>query len=541
MGFKDAFLHTGKTYADAPVEVVLTRGFSSNEARLQAMQRVLGDVMQRGATATRAQVESSEAMRSELAYQATAIQDQMRHGSDAVCRTIHDASWDVIEEIQRLSDYLGAGLASIRWAVERHAQTSAEILATLLNSLDNESRQYFHQGVKCYESGEFAMAEERFQKALGANRTNYYAYQYLGFIAVETDHPEEAIRYFELAHKFAEEDYHRGLALSHLARCYHAQGDDHRAWDLSRQATQFCPKSGKLWYETSVYAVRAGFPDSALHTLENSIYCDWTYWAVSLVDADFEPLRPALVSRLAMIRERERTKALAQIDRLERTLQTARRMLVPAELLEAPVAAASEFAGAARGGDVFTCLRVAADASICASDLFAAASKAISGRHRATEAERKRIKDECQRALSEERQALHEALSNKYDLDHRRVHWGPGWLVAIPATVGWFFLSFRIRDPQIAAGWPNAHVGLALLSYLVFPFAVSVLVRLVSQVVLASRRRAMAVKVDRERTRFEERKTVVERASDAKTQEIENRLAQDAEYIMLCRNEEPLS
>ncbi len=112
----------------------------------------------------------------------------------------------------------------------------------LLNALDNTSRQYWEQGVKCYETAEYGLAKERFNRALDANRTNYFAYQYLGFIAVQAEESEEALKSFGLARKFAESGYHRALALSHLARTYNAVGNLPQAVESSVEAAESCTR-----------------------------------------------------------------------------------------------------------------------------------------------------------------------------------------------------------------------------------------------------------------------------------------------------------
>ena len=70
---------------------------------------------------------------------------------------------------------------------------SQNILQVLLNALDNKSRQYWEQGVKCYESSEYEMAKERFNCAVVENRTNYFACQYLGFISVHDQNPLDTL------------------------------------------------------------------------------------------------------------------------------------------------------------------------------------------------------------------------------------------------------------------------------------------------------------------------------------------------------------
>lgn len=131
-----------------------------------------------------------------------------------------------------------------------------KILQVLLTSLDNTSRQYYDQGVKCYETSENEFAKERFNRALDANRTNYFAYQYLGFIAVNADDSKEAIKNFDLAKKFAENNYYRALAHSHIARSLNAIGDVSKASENADAAAHAAPDHARFWYESAVYYVR---------------------------------------------------------------------------------------------------------------------------------------------------------------------------------------------------------------------------------------------------------------------------------------------
>lgn len=225
--------------------------------------------------------------------------------------------------VQQLSDYLGSAFSEIRWAVERQAQASEQMLNTLLESLGNDSRQFFEQGVKCYEAGEYGMAQERFKRALEADRTNHFAYQYLGFIAVAEDNESEAIRSFDLARKFARNGYHQALALSHLARSFHAADNEATAADYARAATEANPETARFWYDRAAYNARLELRKQAITALREAIERDWTYWAVVINDQDFEAIRDDVFHLLAELRERERAKARQVIDDLKAAIATA--------------------------------------------------------------------------------------------------------------------------------------------------------------------------------------------------------------------------
>ena len=130
---------------------------------------------------------------------ATLLQRELQYQADNIVDAIDHGSADVVGAVQKACDYLGGQLCEVRWAIERQSQILQQILQVLLNAPDNTSRQYWGQGVKCYEASEYDFARERFSRALDTNRTNYFAYQYLGFIAVHEEKSSEALKNFELA------------------------------------------------------------------------------------------------------------------------------------------------------------------------------------------------------------------------------------------------------------------------------------------------------------------------------------------------------
>src|ERR1044072_1670165 len=333
MGFRDEFWLTNKTYAEWSLENTTKDGFRANEERLKALQKGVKSTFEQGIDRlARSQAESSVALQGELAYQAERINEQIAQSSSAVVSAVEQGTSDIVESIQQMSDYLGSELCEVRWAVERHTQVSQDILQVLLNSLDNQSRQYFEQGVRCYETSEYDFAKERFSKALESNRTNYFAYQYLGFVAVTDDKSDEAIRNFELARKFASSSYHQALALSHLARSNYALGDVAKAVDLSEGAVKTHPETAKFWYELAAYCARVGRKGQAVSALQQAIERDWTYWAVVASDPDFDVMRAEVNRLLDELREREKGKAGEALTNLKRAIDTARQAGVKDEL-----------------------------------------------------------------------------------------------------------------------------------------------------------------------------------------------------------------
>src|SRR5882724_809170 len=284
MQFVDEFMWSHRLNGKWPLERIVDTGLRVNVKQSQSLQKSVKSMFEQG-------LQSHSAFQQELAYQARAFGRNMSRGSADVVAAVEEGSSNVVTAIQQMSDYLGSGLCEIRWAVERQNDTSLKILRVLIESLDNMSRQYFEQGIKWYENREYDLAKERFNKALEANMTNYFAYQYLGFISVAENDSNHAIRNFDLAQKIAETPYHRALALSHLARSYHAKDDLSTAADLTREATEIDPETAKFWYEFGGYSARLGRREESIAALNEAIEKDWTYFTVVVVDSDFDRVR----------------------------------------------------------------------------------------------------------------------------------------------------------------------------------------------------------------------------------------------------------
>ena len=263
---------------------------------------------------------------------------EVQYQADNILSSIESRSADVFSAVQSACDYLGGNLCEVRWAIERQTPVSQQILQVLLSSLDSTSRQYWEQGVKCYDCAEYDIAKERFSRALDANATNYFAYQYLGLIAVHEEKAPLAIRNFELARKFSENNLHRALALSHLARTYNAIDEVPKAVQNSAAAAAVAPEHGKFWYETAIYYVRLKTDEDAEKAqicLRRAIANDWMYWSIAITDANLEPIRPQVQKFLGEMRDEQRDIARRTLEQLRIAIRSLQSMGINSGFVEA--------------------------------------------------------------------------------------------------------------------------------------------------------------------------------------------------------------
>jgi ribosomal protein L7/L12 len=316
VGFREEFRGTGNANALRSLEKITETGLRANTQRYQILSTAFKSWRDESITCiSQSEKDQADLIREELSYQ-----------TEQIHQDVQSSSVELAEAIQRMADYLGEGLSEVRWAVERHTRVSEDTLRLLLSSLNSESRQYWEQGVTCYETREYELAKERLEKALEANRTNFFAYQYLGFIALDEDNPEAAIRNFDLARKFAKNDHDRAIALSHLAECWKAKGDLRNAIDLSKAAVEADPQTPKFRYQHAKYSVKYGDVPAAIASLRGAIERDWGFWNVVSKDRDLDCIRKEINQLLGELKARERDKAWESIAKLKQAVENSKQL-----------------------------------------------------------------------------------------------------------------------------------------------------------------------------------------------------------------------
>lgn len=377
------------------------------------------------------------------------LQRELQFQSDNIVQAIEHGSADIVSSLQNACDYLGGQLCEIRWLIERQTEVSRQILQVLLNALDNTSRQYWEQGVKCYETREYDMAKERFSRALEANRTNYFAYQYLGFIAVHEDSPKETIRKFQLARNFADDGYHRALALSHLARGHYAAGDLSTATESAIEATEAAPEHAKFWYECAVFQVRRGDPE-AIACLRRSITADWAYWSIAASDENLNSIRQQVYQLLDQMRGEQGAIARRSIDQLSITMHLLKSLRIDTELSEYR-AKLAECEALYEEGTVFSYRKVVQPAEECIKGSLQVGIRVLDERISKNDAAREEAKQRQQQQVAEVAKRIAAVESKAWQRERSyKLGWFRGFLFVLSPIAG--FVSCGIDAANNRSG-----------------------------------------------------------------------------------------
>src|ERR1039458_5483572 len=463
MGFRDSFINgyllapvgpRQRTFAQWSLEDTLDTGLRANQKQVQALRESLVTTFQAGISRLeQSQMQSARLLQRELQYQADNIIDAVDRGSA-----------DVVGAVQKACDYLGGQLCEVRWAIERHSQISQQILQILLNALDNTSRQYWEQGVKCYETSEYEIARERFNRALDANRTNYFAYQYLGFIAAHEENSSEALKNFELARKFADSGYHRALALSHLARSYYAIGDNSRALQSAIAASESAPDYAKFWYECAICEVRCSNTNEAIQCLRRAICSDWTYWSISISDANLDAIRQGVDRLLEQMREEQRAIVRRRLDHFAAAIKTLRGMQITTEIAEWQKRL-DQCETSYQLGTVFAYRDLVQPALDGEKGMLAAATKVLDERIAVNRSAAKKAEGDQAAEVAQASARIYEVESKASRLEGAHV---PGGCVSVIGILGfiYFFISYLVMSAAsnpAAVYWGHIFIVACLL------------------------------------------------------------------------------
>ncbi len=324
MGFRDQFFAASRINSESAFNSqTLALGWRVDINSLQALRKLIKAAFQQGLDrVVNHQIDAPSTIQSELVIEAR----ELKYLIEKFSQQTSDDPRDLAAAIQQMSDYLGCEFSQTRWIMERYTETSRAAFESLANSLNGEMQHYFEEGIRCFETSEYQFAKDRLIRVIDGNRTNYFAYQYLGFIAVAEDNAQSAIDNFKMARKFAASDYYQALAASHLAISHCALGEIARAAELADRCCQLSPTTAIFWYRSAKYCAQLERAADAVSALKNALKCDWNFWAVAIADINFDQVRYQIYSLLSKLRSAKKEQAQQALDNLKCAIDTAKKM-----------------------------------------------------------------------------------------------------------------------------------------------------------------------------------------------------------------------
>lgn len=279
---------------------------------------------------------------------------------------------NLANELQKIADYLGLEFSYIRWLVEIYSSNSKKQVQDLLNSFSQQTLHDWKEAIKCFEIGEYKFAKEKFNIVLNSNRTNYFAYQYLAFIAALENDVETSLSNFKLARKIADTPYHQALALSHLVIGCDALEEKEKALKLAEQATEIYSNLARLWYQQAIYQANLLNKEKCLFALNNVLQCDWQFWVVLIANNNFSNIE--INSFFSQLRQQQQTFAKQAISNLEKAIETVKKIGASYSLVKV-TAALPALVERLVNNNIFNYLEIISEANSWQDSIFQSAEK----------------------------------------------------------------------------------------------------------------------------------------------------------------------
>lgn len=484
MGFREKFLGTNKIKTPN-LEALSTFGLKStligwqaSEAAFNNLKKLLQKALEQASDRlAHKQLSASEEILIEIKQQESEINYLIEKLSKL-------SPENTSEKCQQITDYLGLEFSQIRWVMEPYTQHSQKHFQSIIDSLNDATKQSLREAIKCFEIGEYSFAKEQINNVLANNRTNYFAYQYLAFIGVVEDDSETALVNFKLATKFAETPYQKALALSHLAIGCYALDEIEKAVELSERAIQEYSQLARFWYQLAKYKALAQDKDGTFSALKNTFKYDWTFWTIAIIDNSFDHLRQDLNQLFIQIRQEQKEDVLRALNNLKKAIATSKQLGAGYNLAK-PSATLTSLEDRVKNANVFTYLELINEAEEAHNVAFQIGEKYIKERISEKNSFLTQLETNKARDIKDLESPIAALIQEKKQLKLLHTGWNIGCsgyvllnlftLVLISCLILFISPKSLLMPPPININYLNAVVVLILstVSAILIPFVIN--------------------------------------------------------------------
>jgi Flp pilus assembly protein TadD len=267
-------------------------------------------------------IQAAEVVAAEIEEQTTRFNNQLQSSinelGNTVERAFQEATESLTDEISKAANRICADLTEIKWQLSQQQETLAGIWRLLYESRSNEARQLVNQGVRHYLNNEIPEAKERFLRALDFDTTDYQVLMNLGFISLEHDEFDVAVRYFNKALNLPTKlnSKMKVVALNALARLYYSNHDFIAALAHAEESVrQNQWKDPEDIFKVAIYAYLVGKAELSIRNIERAINMDSFYFSKAAVEPDLAGLRREIISLLSRISAQAKKNAQEELEK----------------------------------------------------------------------------------------------------------------------------------------------------------------------------------------------------------------------------------
>jgi len=252
--------------------------------------------------------------------------------SREVAMRLHEDLVGHVEEmtssVAALEGSLSGHLGELKWLAEQQNQTLDTILDTLRHRRRAEAQELLEQALRHLLIDEYDLADERLQKALEFDTTDYQVLMNLAFIRVHQNDPDAALAFFQAALRRPRQ-VDRGAkrqALWEIARLRYATENFAAAYGSAMEALELEePQTPRSLLTCAGYAALAGMQDVALAHVEAAVRADSSMMGIALVERDLIPIRGPVDALLDSFAKSAADRAQMLMDRVVTMLDRCKR------------------------------------------------------------------------------------------------------------------------------------------------------------------------------------------------------------------------
>lgn len=221
---------------------------------------------------------------------------------------------DIVEEgFNTLNSRFHWGLSDLLWKSETKTQSYIEMIETILDAYDEQTKALRNKAVESYEYGWYDESLQDFTDYLNKARTDFIACQFIGNIYLfhKKDY-DKAIEYYKKAVKYSKpkSEHYSAIALMYLAETYYLYERENKAEDMKlaisavKEAMEMKPELLEIKFQYSQYNAFLNKEEEAIKKIEELIEDDPDYLVKVLVEEDFASIKDKLSETLIRLDEK---------------------------------------------------------------------------------------------------------------------------------------------------------------------------------------------------------------------------------------------
>lgn len=239
-----------------------------------------------------------------------------------------DPALETIRNIAALQGLLFIGFVEIERLSKELEKIYHLLSAYLPHPVRTEAQDLYKIGVTMLRRGFHEEAERKLLEAKDKDPSSFAIYVALGQVCVETERDEEALRYFELAERNADEPKQRAFAFLLQGRCLMTMKryDYMEAQYRLAQGVKLTPQTGLMWYALAQGAGVAGNSEKCIDALQEAIRLDARNYVRALLDPFMDPVSTEIQGFCTQLSQETYNLAVKEVERVENELKELKKL-----------------------------------------------------------------------------------------------------------------------------------------------------------------------------------------------------------------------